>query len=537
MSKTNLMQFLRVAITKAIAADRQKEMPPQEWLETQQHSRRDFIGNIAKASLAIGLSSLVTTGCQKEMITNPDNDELQADEAGLRRLWPSRIAIIGGGIAGLSCAHALVKKGFASTIYEASSRTGGRMYTAQNILAPGLSTELGGEFIDSIHTDILRLTQEFGLNLLDTNDSINNGLIKEGYFFNNHLYTEAEVISAFETCISQIDADVATLGDGVTYDNPGSAAALDNTSLSDYIQQLNTTAWLKELLTLAYVTEYGLDAGQQSCINFLFLISTDLSNGFQLFGESDQRYKIKGGNQRLVNRLSTLYNIFTRKEHRLIRIKLTNNGRYQLTFQTPGGTEIQTADVVVLALPFTLLREVDIQVPLPAWKTNAIQNLGYGTNAKLMLGFNSRVWNTQGFKGDSFSDESFQSGWDNSELQGGVAGGYTMYFGGTPGVQLANGSAQQQAANHLPGLNKLFPGIQGAFNNNVTRFHWPTHPFTKGSYACYKVGQWTTIAGAEIKPIDNLFFAGEHCSLDFQGFMNGGAETGRRVAHAIAHLL
>jgi monoamine oxidase len=59
----------------------------------------------------------------------------------------------------------------------------------------------------------------------------------------------------------------------------------------------------------------------------------------------------------------------------------------------------------------------------------------------------------------------------------------------------------------------------------------------KGSYACYKVGQWTTIAGAEIEPVGNLLFAGEHCSFDYQGYMNGGAETGRRAAESIINLL
>lgn len=63
--------------------------------------------------------------------------------------------------------------------------------------------------------------------------------------------------------------------------------------------------------------------------------------------------------------------------------------------------------------------------------------------------------------------------------------------------------------------------------------HWPGYQFTLGSYSCYKVNQWTTIAGAEFESVDNLHFAGEHCSYDFQGYMNGGAETGRRAAEEI----
>ena len=64
---------------------------------------------------------------------------------------------------------------------------------------------------------------------------------------------------------------------------------------------------------------------------------------------------------------------------------------------------------------------------------------------------------------------------------------------------------------------------------SAVRMHWPTHPHTKGSYACYKPGQWGTW-GEEGKRVGNLHFCGEHCSLDFQGFMEGAAETGAMVA-------
>ena len=67
----------------------------------------------------------------------------------------------------------------------------------------------------------------------------------------------------------------------------------------------------------------------------------------------------------------------------------------------------------------------------------------------------------------------------------------------------------------------------------VGRFHWPTHPFTKAAYSCFKPGQWTTIAGAEGRPVGNLFFAGEHTSYDFQGYMNGGAQSGKDAAEAV----
>jgi monoamine oxidase len=83
-------------------------------------------------------------------------------------------------------------------------------------------------------------------------------------------------------------------------------------------------------------------------------------------------------------------------------------------------------------------------------------------------------------------------------------------------------------------LDAVFPGIEARFTGRVKRFHWASVPYALGSYSCYLVGQYTTIAGAEGRRVGNLFFAGEHCSTAYQGFMNGGAETGRIAARAIA---
>lgn len=62
---------------------------------------------------------------------------------------------------------------------------------------------------------------------------------------------------------------------------------------------------------------------------------------------------------------------------------------------------------------------------------------------------------------------------------------------------------------------------------------WLKYKFSKASYSAWSVGQYTTIAGSEIETVGNLFFAGEHTSYNFQGYMNGGAVTGRIAANKI----
>ena len=95
----------------------------------------------------------------------------------------------------------------------------------------------------------------------------------------------------------------------------------------------------------------------------------------------------------------------------------------------------------------------------------------------------------------------------------------------------------EQTARLVPGADRVFPGVGAARAEKGARWHWPTYPFTKGSYACYRPGQWTGIRGAEAMRVGNVFFAGEHCSLDYQGYMNGGAETGRKAAETALRVL
>jgi monoamine oxidase len=130
-------------------------------------------------------------------------------------------------------------------------------------------------------------------------------------------------------------------------------------------------------------------------------------------------------------------------------------------------------------------------------------------------------------------DLAYQSGWDSSRGQAGARGAYTIFEGGTKGTDLQPGSAEEQAKRLLPGLETVFPGTQQRWSGTALRAYWPSNPFVKGSYAAYRVGQWTGIRGAEGMPAGKLFFAGEHTSLDWQGYMNGGAESGRLAAKAI----
>ncbi|RYY21838.1 MAG: NAD(P)/FAD-dependent oxidoreductase [Sphingobacteriaceae bacterium] len=494
-----------------------------------QVKRRKFIGDLAKTGLVISTASLLSA-CEKVI------DVLPVDQDGallpVTKKNQPKIVIIGAGMAGLNCAYQLKKAGYTAAVYEGSKRVGGRIFTGDDVLAADLYTELGGEFIDSDHQDMLQLSSEFGLSLLDTGTATE--LIKDSFYIDGKFYSEQQVIKAFLPYASKINADIDSLPDEITFDNYNQAAKhFDGMSIKGYLDLIGMAGFIRKGIETAYLTEYGLDTDQQSAINFLYLFNPDTSGGFEIFGSSDERYKIKGGNSTLTNKLYEQVQKQVRFESILVKIKQTIAG-YTMYFSDENNSVTTVyADMVVCTVPFSILRSVELQVALPKWKTNAIEKLGYGTNSKLLMGFNSRVWQNYGNSGYVFTNQAIQTGWDNSDAQPGKNGGFTVYQGGSEGLQLGNGTPESQVVPFLGQLEKMWPGCKKAFNGRVKRMHWPAYPFTKGSYACYKVGQYTTVRGAEQKPVGNLYFAGEHCSLDFQGFMNGAAETGRLAAEEI----
>lgn len=520
---TPLFDLLRRAIRTA-AHSMQPGAPPEDELLAMRGqftaSRRGFLKTVGAAAIGVGISGFLP-GCR-------------TIERGKQTV---RLAIVGAGMAGLNAGWKLRNAGIEPMIFEASRRTGGRMFTARDIMAKGLTTELGGEFIDTTHTEMLALATEFGLPLHDTLRPSEASLVREMFFFDGKVYTEAEVIADFKPLAARIKADYDQLPDVIDFQRTD-GATFDNQSIADYLTAIGATGRLRKLLEVAYVTEYGLDLDQQSAINFLFLIGEDLApagEAFSIFGPSDERYKVEGGNQRIVDELATRLAENIQTEHRLEAIRPHGGRGLTLTFQQGNGGAVDVhAEAAIITLPFSVLRSVDLSaLDLPPVKRRAIAELGYGTNAKLMVGMKRRLWREQGYVGYCFTNEAAQMGWDNSQMQPGTEGGFTLFSGGAAGLTVGNGTPAAQAERLLPGIEKIYPGITAQQNGNIERFHWPSYPHALGSYSCYKPGQWTTIAGAEKLSIGNLYFAGEHCSYDFQGFMEGAATTGKSVAEEI----
>jgi len=444
------------------------------------------------------------------------------------------IAIIGGGVAGLHAAYQLQLGGLSSTVYEASGRTGGRMYTARGMFPDGQIAELGGELIDTGHTTIQGLAAHFELALDDLHaDETSHGVTGDQFHFDGAFVDDAAIVKAFTPVAAKMaKAAMAAETDDAEF------ARIDAMSIPEWLEKeagLAKTAMIRRLLEMAYLGEYGLEVAEQSAWNLLYLIGWMMPDPFEVFGESDETYHLHEGSQSIPDALAgAIGDRAIEREHRLVAIGRRGDF-YTLTFDTAGGTRQVRAAHVVLTLPFTMLREVDLGgVTIPDDKQQVIDELGYGSNAKLMGSFQKRAWRDHKSGGSSVTDVGqLQATWDTARGQGGPSGLLTNFVGGARGVAIGDGTAEDRMTEALPWIDTLYPGAKAAYvAGSAVRQHWPTAPFHKASYACYKPGQWA-FSGLEGARVGDLHFAGEHCSQDFQGYMEGGAETGAMAAAEI----
>jgi monoamine oxidase len=486
-------------------------------------SRRQFVAGSAAVAAVAALDACAPRVPSGGVTPRPDRSE-------------SPVLIIGAGIAGLTAGYRLRSAGVPVRIIEAQNRVGGRMFSLRNFFADGQVCELGGELIDTNQTHIQSLAQELGIPLDDL--SKDDAPVKDMFYFDGELHSERDVIDAFVPVARQVSAALATLGTDpdVGYRTATPAAiALDRMTIAQWLDKAGVSGWFRRLLDVAYTTEYGIPVDRQSALNFLLMIDPE-PDPFRMFGESDERYHVHTGNDTIPRTLAEKLSDAIETNTVLESIDRRADGTYACSLRRGSSSTTATAAHVLVAIPFTLLRDVRIGVPLPAEKRRAIAELGYGTNAKLMVGFSSRVWRERlRSNGSVLTDMPFQLTWETSRAQSGRAGILTNFTGGAHGVELGQGTDSEQASRMVADLERVFPGATAArAGMKEVRFHWPSFPWTRGSYASYLAGQWTAFSGAEGESVDGLHFAGEHTSLVAQGFMEGGCETGERAAKEIA---
>jgi monoamine oxidase len=187
---------------------------------------------------------------------------------------------------------------------------------------------------------------------------------------------------------------------------------------------------------------------------------------------------------------------------------------------------------VVLALPATILRRIPITPPLPARQHDAIAALKYGRATKTLLQFSRRFWRARGRPRAFGSPLSFGALWDANEEQRGRSGILSLLAGGG-----ASDATQALVAKDGPqGLVEALAWL-GSKNAELIASRqviWEDDPHARGGYAFFDPAFDPDLRAWLARPAGRIFFAGEHTSIRWQGYMNGAVESGRRAAAEVA---
>jgi monoamine oxidase len=486
------------------------------------------------------------------------------------RTQPS-IAVVGAGISGITCARTLKDVGFTNvTVYEANTRIGGRTYTNTSSWDPGQWTEWGGELIDTNHSTIHALCERYGFGLIDL-PTVQTAGSKDIIYIDGAYYPWADMVAEWKASGADavLDSQMRTLPNWPwPYDAKWSAAAiaLSELTLHDWIEQFipgGHTTRLGKFLDLAYVLEYGAEAREQSCLDLICLLgfATKMpASEWWIWGESDERYKIVGGNQQLSTaQAAEIGSANIKLGWSMTALKANTSGSVTLTFNAGGQTRTVTADRVVLAVPVGILKHIKAsggfaQAGFDARKLAQIDAMPMGAVHKLHVQTTDRFYGKPGpwgnSNGSSFGD-GYQQFWDGTWGEPGTRGIVCNYFAGDAARAVvpskpwsettdANASVAQfvrtTASTFLGQVEPAFPGMTARATGKATLAAWHTSPFQRGAYAYWSPGYVHRFCTYERVPQGRVHFAGEHCSQDFQGYINGGAEEGERAANELLAL-
>lgn len=525
---TRLQRLARLAAQCEATGQSAQEAIEQDGLRDA--GRRRF----AKGAMAGAVAAATGAGLASPMA--------MAGAAKLRKALvggSSGVAVVGAGLAGLSCAFELARNGVAASVYEASGRVGGRCFSLRGVF-PGQVAERGAEFIGGSHHAMLGYARMFGLQLEDF--SMLPG--STYYHFDGRRYSDADVVEEFRGFVAAMREDLALIGTPSAGRYSAADETFDLMSLDDYMTLNGAGGLLRKVVGAAYAAEYGAGIDELSAIGFLRFLHGDKRGKFAQIGAfGGDGFHVVDGNDRIATELAARLPAPVQTGHRLVAASKLAGGRVRLTFDVNGRAVQRDHDVVVFAMPFGVLRDVqlDASLELPGWKRFAIEQSAMGDSAKLMVGFKQPYWYVQhGTNGTVYSDRSrVQATWETNPYNGDDKRAVlTSLVGGAAARTFDPRNVRGETIQFLTELESALPGAKQmalrSASGDVVSFaqHWSSNPYSKGAYTCPRPGYFTMIAHNEAKPVGNVLFAGDHTSsfYEWQGFMEGAALSGLRAA-------
>jgi monoamine oxidase len=428
------------------------------------------------------------------------------------------VLIAGAGLAGLTAARDLAKKGAHVMVTEARDRVGGRVYTRHEPFHHRQHAEAGADLIEASQDEICKLISEVGLRRAHILPGGFTGIREmgrtrrisgRGGWFELARRLQPEVRSF---CLSESRWDGAV------------AKALARESVAEWLERIHAPRDLREM-TRGLRGFFLADPEDLSLLALVEQFADDGPPG------DEKMFRIKGGNGRLPEVLAAGLGDRLKLQTVLLQVRQTPDG-VVAKVEKGGRIDEVRVDYLICAIPASTLRDVQFDPQMADEQREAVANLKFGAATKTALQFDRPTWRGRGKPRAYGTNLPIGAVWDANEEQRGDAGILTLLAGGRASAEtqqmLASGGPER-IVKELTWLDLKKASLLAS--DSVS---WENDPWARGGYAVFDPGYRPILREWLSRPFGRVFFAGEHTSVKWQGYMNGAVESGLRAAEEVA---
>ena len=477
-------------------------------IKRSQLTRRSFLKKTSMATSLVSISPLTTSS-----IFSASSDN-------------KRIIVVGAGLAGLSCAYELDQAGFNVILIEARSRPGGRVRTYRDPFADNLYAEMGAEYVDSTDTYVKEYCKKFDLKVLPAKQY-------DGVFVRNQRLSMKGLRSGADVLPFKGTLKGKLFGQEVQYiqkwidlvkkkgvTSP-EVQALDKMSVEEILKYGGAPKDIIDLYTYTNATEETTVPSKMSALNMV-LANTKISS----FNENTVEGRIFGGNDQLPRIFAKKLGSKIKYNRSLQRLDFDSKGVTATVKENEKLTSI-TAIKCVLAIPASILKNININPGFSTEKTNCIKTQQYGHAMKIAMQYRRRFWDDKNSIGQRvFTDTSLRRIYHFSIDQPGPRGILLSFTSGEDAIKLGRLDENKRMKIAQNTCKNIWSESPQYWEKGITKY-WNEDPWVKASYSVDGIGQkdFREILAKSEGPV---FFAGEHTAIQ-RASMNGAIESGLRV--------
>lgn len=468
------------------------------------------------------------------LCTPPDLAGIPADGLAPHDGPRKRVIVVGAGMAGLVAAHELLRAGHDPLILEARGRVGGRVHTLREPFSDGLYGEVGAMRIPRTHDLTLAYCQRFGLQLKPF--TIGN---RQGWV---HLQGVRRRYAEVEADCTLLPFDVAPHEAGKWVETLWNDAIAD---IRDRLTRGGDEAWaqiekeLDQYSTREFLSWRGWSEGAIEMYGLLMFQEALMNSSVLevLREEVTSCYadlqQISGGMDLLPRAFLSSLGSRIRFGARMTAIDQSDSSA-TVHFQTASGRFTETADRVIITVPFAALRHVEALKPFSRPKQRAIRQLHYDASAKILMQCRRRFWEEDDgiFGGGTVTDLPircmFYPDHGRETGRGVILASYTW---SEDAQRWGSLSPEERIVQAIEDVAQIHPQIRDEFEVGVSHM-WHDDELAGGAFALFDPEQKTQLHAAIVAPEGRIHFAGEHASLS-HAWIQGAIESGLRTAKEV----